>query len=72
MILKTTNCFALALSIFPGPALQAAENPENRIDLLVGRMTLEEKIGQLNQIDGSGDLADLREKVRSGTGIEGI
>lgn len=41
-------------------------NLEKRIDDLISKMTLEEKIGQLNQISSSGDVGKLKELIKKG------
>lgn len=43
-----------------------AQDVESRIDSLLSQMTLQEKIGQLNQLSGYGYAPDMVEKVRSG------
>ncbi len=47
------------------PVFCAAQH-ETRIDSLLGRMTLHEKAGQLNQLDGRGTIDQLKELIRRG------
>lgn len=58
------------LSLFAAGALCVSAatdgNTEKRIDDLIGRMTLDEKIGQLNQLSGYGYAPQMVETVRSG------
>ena len=39
---------------------------ENRVEELLGKMTLEEKIGQMNQISPSGDVNATAELIKKG------
>lgn len=39
---------------------------ESRIDELLSRMTLEEKIGQMNQLNSEGTFEDLHERIKDG------
>lgn len=39
---------------------------EKRVEMLLGKMTLKEKIGQMNQIDTGGKFETLAEQVRNG------
>ena len=39
---------------------------EQRIERLLSRMTLAEKIGQMNQLSGGGDVANYAEAIRNG------
>jgi beta-glucosidase len=60
---------ALSLSILPVSAQVRQRNIENRINALLARMTLEEKLGQLQQLDGeaNGDFRpEHRDLVRKG------
>ena len=41
-------------------------NLEKRIDDLISKMTLEEKIGQLNQISSAGEVGKLKELIKKG------
>jgi len=43
------------MTLYPAPASPAAAPVEDFVLALIGRMTLEEKIGQLQQLDASGD-----------------
>jgi beta-glucosidase len=61
--MNSTRSFSLALaavfllSFVPAPASRSrqAPNVEARIDALIARMTLAEKLGQLQQLDGEGN-----------------
>jgi len=46
---------ALIFSAAPNPAQQRQTNHERRINALLARMTLAEKLGQLQQLDGEGN-----------------
>lgn len=39
---------------------------ENRVNALLSRMTLEEKIGQMNQVTSSGNLEEMKSLIRAG------
>ena len=39
---------------------------EQRVERLLSRMTLSEKIGQMNQLSGGGDVANYAEAIRKG------
>ncbi len=39
---------------------------EERIDSLLSKMTLEEKIGQMNQLNSNGNVADYKELIKAG------
>ena len=54
----------LLLSNFSFVQIQTVDADE--IQKRISNMTLQEKIGQLNQIDGSGNLDDLKELIRKG------
>lgn len=45
-------CLALLALVIPAAALQRKTNIEQKIDALLARMTLAEKLGQLQQLDG--------------------
>ncbi len=60
---------ALIFSVAPNSAQQRQSNNERRINALLTRMTLAEKLGQLQQLDGEGDgnfRPEHRELVRQG------
>src|SRR5260370_23736145 len=60
---------ALSLTILPVSAQVQRRNIENRINALLARMTLEEKLGQLQQLDGevNGNFRpEHRDLVRKG------
>jgi len=52
------GALALSLAFIPGAGAQGLVNPatEKRIDALLAQMTLEEKVGQLNQYSSALDL----------------
>jgi Beta-glucosidase-related glycosidases len=52
----------------PRPASTVGTTPEveRRVDQLLAKMTLSEKIGQMNQISAGGDPANYAEAVRGG------
>ncbi|MDE5642587.1 MAG: glycoside hydrolase family 3 C-terminal domain-containing protein [Muribaculaceae bacterium] len=56
---------ALCIGISASAAVPAADT-EARIEELLGKMTLEEKVGQLNQYTGSGYSADMAGRVKAG------
>ena len=47
------------------PAL-AQDAVEDRVEELISRMTLDDKIGQLHQIDGRTDLGKVCDMIRKG------
>jgi beta-glucosidase len=55
---RTFGALALSLAFIPGAGAQGLVNPasEKKIDALLAQMTLEEKIGQLNQYSSTLDL----------------
>src|SRR5258707_14989094 len=60
---------ALIFSVAPNSAQQRQSNSERRINALLTRMTLAEKLWQLQQLDGEGDgnfRPEHRELVRQG------
>lgn len=64
--------FALIVSLLPAvPAQQQRQtNVEERVNALLARMTLEEKLGQLQQLDGEANgnfRPEHREMIRRGT-----
>ncbi len=64
-VFSLTLCFALT----PAPQSQPRSDIEKRINALLARMTLEEKLGQLQQLDGeaNGDFRpEHRDLVRKG------
>lgn len=58
----------LFVSLFGCTGKKDAQNTqiERRIESLVSKMTLEEKIGQMNQISTSGNVLEIRELVKKG------
>jgi beta-glucosidase len=57
-VVRIAGALALSLAFIPGAGAQGLVNPatEKKIDDLLARMTLEEKVGQLNQYSSSLDL----------------
>jgi beta-glucosidase len=57
-VFRFAGALALSLAFIPGAGAQGLVNPatEKKIDALLARMTLEEKIGQLNQYSSGLDL----------------
>jgi beta-glucosidase len=55
---RTFGALALSLAFIPGAGAQGLVNPatEKRIDALLAQMTLEEKVGQLNQYSSAFDV----------------
>lgn len=45
----------------------AQDDIDARVEEMLARMTIEEKIGQLNQLDGRRDLEKVKDEVRNGT-----
>lgn len=62
-LLATIAAAAVALA---GAATTTAADVEARVDSLLGRMTLQEKIGQLNQLSGVGYTDGMAAAVREG------
>jgi beta-glucosidase len=72
---KTRATVAAALAVFAGAVQAAAEaDVAQRVEALLRQMTLEEKVGQLNQLSGkefstgpnSGKVRDIERDIRSG------
>ena len=51
-ITRLLLCLALLALVIPAAALQPKAKIEQRIDVLLAKMTLAEKLGQLQQLDG--------------------
>lgn len=68
MIFKTNRIILAAASLALVSCSQPKTDPvEQKIDELLLKMTLDEKIGQLNQINGVGSASpEMVEQVRSG------
>ncbi|MCD2519038.1 beta-glucosidase BglX [Massilia sp. G4R7] len=56
---------ALALAFSAGLAQAAVDNVAQRVEQLLAQMTLEEKVGQLNQLSGKEFTGPATDKVRS-------
>jgi beta-glucosidase len=57
-VLRFAGALALSFAFMPGAAAQGLVNPatEKKIDALLSKMTLEEKVGQLNQYSSAFDV----------------
>ena len=64
--MKFNIAIAALLAGLSASAAQPAGNIEARIDELLGKMTIEEKIGQLNPYPGSGYSPDMSGRVKAG------
>ncbi|MBE6250787.1 MAG: beta-glucosidase BglX [Bacteroidales bacterium] len=47
--------------------MSAQQTVDERVEEILGRMTIEDKIGQLNQMDGRRDIEKVKQEVREGT-----
>lgn len=47
--------------------MSAQESIDERVEKILGSMTIEDKIGQLNQMDGRRDIEQIKKEVREGT-----
>ena len=68
-ILCLAACLALALSCGgrkSGSTIGASPEVERRVESLLSRMTLAEKIGQMNQVSAGGDVSNYAEALRKG------
>ncbi len=63
--MKKTNVLIL-FSLLLWGCSQSKNNVEARIDDLLSKMTLKEKIGQMNQLTGTGLSTDMTDCIRSG------
>ena len=62
---------ALVLTVSCGPrevrsTVNAGADVERQIDQLLAKMTLAEKIGQMNQVSAGGDVSRYAESLRNG------
>lgn len=65
--MKKNLCLLYLLSIFCYSYAQNENlNLEQKIDSTLSKMTIREKIGQLNQLDGRGTIEDLKVIIRKG------
>lgn len=65
--MKKNLCLLYLLSIFCYSHAQNEKlNLEQKIDSTLSKMTIREKIGQLNQLDGRGTIEDLKVIIRKG------
>jgi beta-glucosidase len=57
-VVRSVGALALSLAFLPGAGAQGLVNPatEKKIDALLAQMTLEEKVGQLNQYSSAFDV----------------
>jgi len=75
MRLRHSLCIVGILALGAGPASLAAQAPasDRHIDSLLARMTLEEKLGQLNQLSvDQQPTAEQVELVRKGPGGQSV
>ncbi|MDR2805289.1 MAG: beta-glucosidase BglX [Dysgonamonadaceae bacterium] len=68
---KVLKILVLCLTGMACFACKSSENPEDKIleskiDKLLSQMTLEEKIGQMTQIDNHGDIKELVQVIKEG------
>lgn len=63
--MKKNLCLLYLLSIC-GISFAQHKYPEQKIDSLIAQMTIREKIGQLNQLDGRGTIEELKVQIRKG------
>ena len=59
----TPACMAISLALLPGLAI-GKDQVETRIDDLLSRMTLQEKLGQLQQLDSVPEVWRIRDEHR--------
>lgn len=58
----------ITLAFIAFPLLMSAQQTvDERVEEILGRMTIEDKIGQLNQMDGRRDIEKVKQEVRQGT-----
>lgn len=65
---KTIGGFIIFVLVFAWPALAATGNIEQRVDKLLSKMTLKEKLGQLSQATpgNSGLTGKIKQEIRQG------
>lgn len=63
MMKKLIALVVMALPLFAF----AQKDIDQRVEEIMAKMTIEDKIGQLNQMDGRRDLEQLKKEVREGT-----
>ena len=66
LILVVVFVLATACSGQKASTVGSTADIEKRIDQLLSRMTLSEKIGQMNQVSAGGDVANYAEALRNG------
>lgn len=59
--------FAAACCLFPASAMRPAAEIDSCVTSLLNRMTLDEKIGQLNQLSGYGYAPEMVAKIKNGS-----
>ena len=66
-LVRFTGALALSLAFIPGARAQGLVNPatEKKIDALLAQMTLEEKVGQLNQYSDAVRRDRARRRARA-------
>ena len=57
----------ILLALLPLAAFAQQQIIDQRVEELLGKMTIKDKIGQLNQMDGRRDLEKIKQEVRTGT-----
>jgi len=58
----------ISLLLIACPLFAFAQNTvDERVEEILGRMTIEDKIGQLNQMDGRRDIEKIKAEIRQGT-----
>ena len=58
----------ISLLLIACPLFAFAQNTiDERVEEILDRMTIEDKIGQLNQMDGRRDIEKIKAEIRQGT-----
>ena len=58
----------ISLLLILSPLLAFAQKTvDQRVEEILSRMTIEDKLGQLNQMDGRRDIEKIKQEVREGT-----
>lgn len=65
-ILRNIALVAVAATLGAGCTQQESDTTEKKIDALLSQMTLEEKIGQMNQLQGLGCNSDMIAAIKAG------
>lgn len=66
--LKLLSAYLLLLSLFACTSIQGGKDKiiEDKVESLLSKMTLEEKIGQMNQISSYGNIEDMSVLIKKG------